>query len=110
MVEYLKQLSAFSVFLAAEQYRNVDNNFSIEVLQQRLHYRFKAYENRSSLDSRFKKIGKDIESLKLFINHDSLKSAELLEQIAQNALKAVILVTIDEQKKEQSYTAEISMA
>lgn len=110
MVEYLKQLSAFSLFLAAEEYINIDNSFSMEILQQRLKYRFKAYENRSGLDNRFELIEKDIGKLKLIEKEDHLKKAEILEQIAQNGLKAAILVAAEEQKKEQSYTAEMSMA
>ena len=110
MVEYLKQLSAFSLFLAAEEYEKINSGQTVEIVKQRLHYRFKAYENRGNLGGRFELMDKEIENLRALVKNDPFKSAETLEEIAQHALKAAILVTIEEQKKEQSYTAEMSMA
>ena len=110
MVEYLKQLSAFSLFLAAEEYEKINSGQNVEIVKQRLHYRFKAYENRCSLDGRLELMEKEIENLRILANNNPFKSAETLEGMAQHALKAAILVTIEEQKKEQSYTAQMSMA
>ena len=113
IVETLKQLSAFSLLLAEREYRQMGTIQDIDVIQDRLHYGFKAYENRSRLNSRLDMIGQEIlkisEYKEIISENEKINIAKGYETIAQHSLKAIILIELQEQKQEQKQIGEMTM-
>ena len=113
IVEILKQLSAFSLLLAEREYKQMGGRQDIDTLQQRLYYGFKAYENRSRLNSRLDMIGQELLKISKYqgILSEAGKTniAKIYESIAQHSLKAIILIELQEQKQEQKQINEMTM-
>lgn len=113
IVEILKQLSAFSLLLAEREYKQMGGRQDIDTLQQRLYYGFKAYENRSRLNSRLDTIGQELLKISKYqgILSEAGKTniAKIYESIAQHSLKAIILIELQEQKQKQKQIKEITM-
>lgn len=105
IVEILKQLSAFSLLLAAKENKQLGTSQDIDSFQKKLYYEFKAYENRSRLNSRLDIIGQElfnIEKYKKIISEtEKLGIVDSYQSIAQHCLKAIILIELQGQKKEQ---------
>ncbi len=113
IVEILKQLSAFSLLLAEREYKQMGGRQDIDTLQQRLYYGFKAYENRSRLNSRLDTIGQELLKISKYqgILSEAGKTniAKIYESIAQHSLKAIILIELQEQKQKQKQIKEMTM-
>lgn len=113
IVETLKQLSAFSLLLAEREYKQMGISQGIDVIQNRLYCEFKAYENRSRLNSRIDMIGQEILKISRYegiISEDEkINIAKAYESIAQHSLKAIILIELQEQKQEQKQINEMIM-
>ncbi|WP_313232609.1 DUF3991 and toprim domain-containing protein [Tissierella praeacuta] len=113
IVETLKQLSAFSLLLAEREYKQMEIRKSIDVLQSRLYYGFKAYENRSKLNSRLDMIRQEILKVSkyqgILSERDKEDIAGSYESIAQHSLKAIILIELQELKQDQKQIKEMTM-
>ncbi|OLS01993.1 toprim domain-containing protein [Tissierella creatinophila] len=113
MVESLKQLSAFSLHVAAKEYRQMDVSEDIDTVKERLYYTFKAYENRNRINSRLDIIGQELMNIGkyqgILSKTEKTSIAESYEAIAQNCLKAVILIELNEQKKVHRQIKEMTM-
>jgi len=105
MVEYLKQLSALSLCLAANEYRHMGNSFEKNILFKRLYDGFKAYQNRSKLNNRFNDIQKRFDFIEkqngIVCESEKKEVAKSYESIAENCLKAIIIIQLELQKQEQ---------
>lgn len=86
---------------------------NIDTVQNRLYYGFKAYENRSRLNSRLDMIGQEI--LKnskcegMISETEKVNIASSYESIAQHSLKAIILIELQELKQEEKQIKEMAM-
>ncbi|WP_312907009.1 DUF3991 domain-containing protein [Tissierella praeacuta] len=113
IVETLKQLSAFSLLLAEREYGQMGTNQDMDVVKDRLYYGFKAYENRSRLNSRLNMIGQEILKINkcegIISEKEKANIAKSYESIAQHSLKAIILIELQEQKQEQRQIKEMTM-
>lgn len=113
MVESLKQLSALSLLVAEKKYRQMGSNQDINILQQRLCYGFKAYENRISLHNRLDMIGQELLKISkyqgIISETEKLSIAKSYEVVAQHSLKSIILIDLQEQKQEQKQLKEMTM-
>ena len=113
MVESLKQLSALSLLAAENEYRQMRSNQDINIIQQRLCYGFKAYENRIRLNNRLDMIEKEILKISKYqgivSETEKLSIAKSYEVVAQHSLKAIILIELQEQKQEQKQLKEMTM-
>ena len=113
VVETLKQLSAFSLLLAENEYRQLGFNQSIGALKRKLYSEFRAYENRNRLNSRLDMIGQEISKVSKYQGILSKKEKETIansyEFIAQHSLKAVILIELQELRQEQKQIREMAM-
>lgn len=105
MVENLKQLSALSLCLASNEYRQMGYPSEIDKLLFRLHDGFKAYENRSKLNNRLPDIKKEIDEIGkqqgIVCENEKKVSARRYESIAGNCLKAIITIEIQQQIQEK---------
>ena len=113
MVESLKQLSALSLLVAKKEYREMGSNQDINILQQRLYYGFKAYENRIGLNNRLDMIGQELLKISKYqgivSETEKLSIAKSYEVIAQHSLKSIILIELQDQKQEQKQLKEMTM-
>lgn len=113
IVENLKELSALSLILAEQEYKQLGDSQDIESIINRISGEFKAYENRSRLKIRIDSIGKDIAEIEMYqgivSEKEKIKIARKYESIAQNAINAIILIKQDELKKSQKQTREMIM-
>lgn len=113
VVETLKQLSAFSLLLAEKEYRQMGNTKGVDTIKSKLYSGFKAYENRSRLNSRLDMIEQEILKVSKYegiISKREKKSiANSYEFIAQHSLKAIILIELQELKQEQKQVKEMTM-
>lgn len=113
IVETLKQLSAFSLLLAEKEYKQMGNTKGVDTIQSKLYSGFKAYENRSRLNSRLDIIEQEILKVSKYegILSDKEKDsiASSYESIAQHGLKAIILIELQEIKQEQKQINEMTM-
>lgn len=105
MVESLKQLSALSLFAATKEYRQINSNKGLVEIKKNLYYSFKAYENRSRVNSLLDMIKKELINInkhqRIISKKEKISIAESYENIAKNCLKAIVLIELKEQKKEQ---------
>ena len=105
MVENLKQLSALSLCLASNEYRQMGYPSEIDKLLFRLHDGFKAYENRSKFNNRLPDIQKEIEEIGkhqgIVCENEKKNIARRYESIAGYCLKAIITNEMQQQKQEQ---------
>lgn len=105
MVENLKQLSALSLCLASNEYRQMGYPLERNRLLTRLHDGFKAYENRSKLNNRLLDIQKELEQIGkqqgVICENDKKDIARRYETIAGHCLKAIITIVMQQQKQEQ---------
>ena len=105
MVENLKQLSALSLCLASNEYRQMGYPSEMDKLLFRLHDGFKVYENRSKLNNRLPNIQKEIEEIGkqqgIVCENEKRVMARRYESIAGHCLKAIITIEIQLQKQEQ---------
>ncbi len=113
VVETLKQLSAFSLLLAEKEYRQMGNTKGVDTVQSKLYSGFKAYENRSRLNSRLDIIEQEILKVSKYEGILSKREKESIansyESIAQHGLKAIILIELQELKQEQKQVKEMTM-
>lgn len=113
MVESLKQLSALSLLAAENEYRQMRSNQDINIIQQRLCYGFKAYENRIRLNNRLDMIGQELLKISKYqgivSETEKLSIAKSYEVVAQHSLKSIILIELQEQKQEQKQLKEMTM-
>ena len=113
IVEILKQLSAFSLILAVKEYKQMGNTKGVDTVQSKLYSEFKAYENRSRLNSRLDIIEQEILKVSKYEGILSKKEKESIangyESIAQHSLKAIILIELQELKQEQKQVKEMTM-
>ena len=113
VVETLKQLSAFSLLLAEKEYKQMGNTKGVDTVQSRLYSGFRAYENRSRLNSRLDIIEQEILKVSKYKGILSKREKESIansyESIAQNGLKAIILIELQELKQEQKQVKEMTM-
>lgn len=113
IVETLKQLSAFSLLLSEREYRQMGNKQDIDMVKNRLYHGFKAYGNRSRLNSRLDMIGQEILKISkyegIISKKEKINIAQSYEIIAQHSLKAIILIEVQEQKQEPKQIKEITM-
>lgn len=105
MVENLKQLSALSLCLASNEYRQLGYPSDGDEMLTRLYDGFKAYENRSKLNNRLLDIKKEIEQIQKYkgviCENEKKDIAQRYESIAGNCLKAIITIVMQQQKQEQ---------
>ena len=105
MVENLKQLSALSLCLASNEYRQMGYPSETDKLLTGLHDGFKAYENRSKLNNRLLDIQKEFEQIEkqqgVICENDKKDIARRYETIAGHCLKAIITIVMQQQKQEQ---------
>ena len=113
IVETLKQLSAFSLLLAEKEYKQMGNTKGVDTIQSKLYSGFKAYENRSRLNSRLDIIEQEILKVSKYEGILSEKEKDSIassyESIAQHGLKAIILIELQEIKQEQKQINEMAM-
>lgn len=113
VVETLKQLSAFSLLLAEKEYKQMGNTKCVDTVQSKLYSGFKAYENRSRLNSRLDIIEQEILKVSRYEGILSKREKESIansyESIAQLGLKAIILIELQELKQEQKQVKEMTM-
>lgn len=113
IVENLKELSALSLILAEQEYRQLGDNQDIESIVNRVSGGFKAYENRSRLKNRLDSIGKDIAEIEMYTGivsgKEKINIANKYESIAKNAIKTIIYIEQDELKKSQKQIGEMLM-
>ena len=113
VVETLQQLSAFSLLLAEKEYRQIGNTKGVDTFQSKLYSGFKAYENRSRLNSRLDIIEQEILKVSKYGGILSKREKESIangyESIAQHSLKAIILIELQELKQEQKQVKEMTM-
>ncbi|MEL5900335.1 DUF3991 and toprim domain-containing protein, partial [Clostridium sporogenes] len=111
IVETLKQLSAFSLLLAEKEYIQMGTSEGIGAIQRGLYSRFRAYENRSRLNSRLDMIGQEILKVSKYQGILSKEEKEIIasnyESIAQHSLKAIILIELQEIEHEQKQIKEM---
>lgn len=105
MVENFKQLSALSLCLASNEYRQMGYPSEMDKLLFRLHDGFKAYENRSKLNNRLPDIQKEIKQIGkqqgVVCENEKKVIARRYESIAGHCLKAIITIEMQQQKQEQ---------
>lgn len=105
MVENLKQLSALSLCLASNEYRQMGYPLEVDKLLTGLHDGFKAYENRSKFNSRLLDIQKELEPIGkhqgIVCENEKKDIAQRYESIAGHCLKAIITIKMQQQKQEQ---------
>ncbi len=105
MVENLKQLSALSLCLACNEYRQLGYPSETDKLLTELHDGFKAYENRSKLNNRLLDIQKELEQIGkqqgVICENEKKDIARRYETIAGHCLKAIITIVMQQQKQEQ---------
>lgn len=105
MVENFKQLSALSLCLASNEYRQMGYPSEMDKLLFRLHDGFKAYENRSKLNNRLPDIQKEIKQIGkqqgIVCENEKKVIARRYESIAGHCLKAIITIEMQQQKQEQ---------
>lgn len=113
IVENLKELSALSLILAEEEYRQLGDNQDIKSIINRVSNEFKAYENRSRIKDRLDSIGKDIVEIEMYTGivskEEKMNIANKYESIAKNTIKTIILIQQDELKKNQKQIMEMVM-
>ena len=104
-VEYLKQLSALSLCLASNEYRQIGDISEKAKLLTRLHDGFKAYENRGKFNNRLFDIKNELEHIgkyqSIICKNEKKDIAKRYEVIADHCLKAIITIEIQQQKQEQ---------
>lgn len=105
IVENLKQLSALSLYIASNEYRQMGYPSEKDKLLTRLHDGFKAYENRSKHNNRLLDIKKELEKFGkhqgVICENEKKDAAKRYEVIASHCLKAIITIEIQKQKQEQ---------
>lgn len=105
MVENLKQLSALSLCLASNEYRQLGYPSDGDEMLTRLYDGFKAYENRSKLNNRLLDIKKEIEQIQKYqgviCENEKKDIVRRYETIAGHCLKAIITIVMQQQKQEQ---------
>jgi hypothetical protein len=113
IVETLKQLSAFSLLLAEKEHRQMGTSQGIYAVQRKLYSRFRAYENRSRLNSRLDMIGQEILKVSgyqgIISEMEKESIANSYESVAQHSLKAIILIELQEPRQEQKQIKEMAM-
>jgi hypothetical protein len=113
IVETLKQLSAFSLLLAENEYRQLGTSQGIDDVQRKLYSEFRAYENRNRLNIRLDMIGQEILQVSkyqgILSKREKESIASIYESIAQHSLKAIILIELQELKQEQKQIKEMAM-
>lgn len=113
IVETLKQLSAFSLLLAENEYRQLQTSQGIDAVQRKLYSEFRAYENRNRLNSRLDMIGQEVLKVGRYQGILSKKEKENIassyESIAQHSLKAIVLIELQEIGQEQKQIKEMTM-
>lgn len=105
MVENLKQLTALSLCLASNEYRQMGYPSETDKLLTGLHDGFKAYENRSKLNNRLLEIQKELEQVGkqqgVICENDKKDIARRYETIAGHCLKTIITIVMQQQKQEK---------
>ncbi len=105
MVENLKKLSALSLCLASNEYRQLVYPLDGGELLIRLYDGFKAYKNRSRLNNHLLDIKKELGQIQKYkgviCENEKKDIARRYETIAGYCLKAVITIEIQQQKQEQ---------
>ncbi|MFZ7133207.1 MAG: DUF3991 and toprim domain-containing protein [Eubacteriales bacterium] len=105
MVVNLKQLSALSLCLASNEYRQMGYISEKDKLLTKLHDGFKAYENRSKFNNRLFDIKNELKQIGgyqgIICKNDKKEIAKRYEAIAGHCLKAIITIEIQQQKQEQ---------
>lgn len=113
IVENLKELSALSLILAEQEYKQLGDSQDIESIINGISNEFKSYENRSRLENRLDSIGKDIAEIEMYTGivskEEKMNIANKYESIVKNTIKAIILIEQDELKKNQKQIREMVM-
>lgn len=89
IVETLKQLSAFSLLLAENEYRQLGTSQGIDDVQRKLYSEFRAYENRNRLNIRLDMIGQEILQVSN-IKEFYLKGKKKVLQVSMNLLLNIV--------------------
>lgn len=101
----LIKLSALSLCLASNEYRQMGDSLDGDELFTRLYDGFKAYENRSKLNNHLLDIKKELGQIQKYqgviCENEKKDIARRYEAIAGHCLKAVITIEIQQQKQEQ---------
>ncbi len=112
--EVLQDMMCRSAVSAAREYRQMGHSRDLGMVQTRLRYGFKTYENRGHLKTRLDLLDKEIMSLRSFerilSSAEKEKLAECYEAVAAHCLKGSILLEQHQQKLEQSQTPAMVMA
>lgn len=113
IVENLKQLSALSLILAGQEYKQLGGEQDIEIIINRVFKDYKAYKNRASFKTRLCSIGKTINEVErdtgIIFKKEKMKIAKQYESILENTIKAIVLIKQDELKKSQNQVREMTM-
>lgn len=113
IVENLKELSALSLILAEQEYKQLGAEQDIEIIINRLFNEYKAYENRAGFKNRLDSIGKTISEIEkhagIISRGEKEKIAKQYESILENTVKAVILMRLNQFKKSQNPVREMAM-
>lgn len=113
IVENLKELSALSLILVEQEYKQLGDNQDIKSIINRVSNEFKAYENRDRIKNRLDSIGKDIAEIEMYTRivskEEKLNIANKYESIVKNTIKVIILIEQDELKKNQKQIREMVM-
>lgn len=113
IVENFKELSALSLILAEQEYKQLGVEQDIETIINRVFKEYKAYENRASFKNRFNSIGKTINQIErypgIISKREKEKVGKQYELILENTIKAAILIKLDQFKKSQNPVREMAM-
>ncbi|SHE90454.1 Protein of unknown function [Tissierella praeacuta DSM 18095] len=113
IVEKLKELSALSLILVEQEYKQLGHSQDIEIVINRVSNEYKAYENRGGLKNRLDAIGKSIAEIEKYTGiisrEEKMRIAKQYESILENTIKAVVLIRQAELKKSQNQVKEMMM-
>ncbi len=113
IVKNFKELSALSLLLAEQEYKQLGVEQDIETIINRLYKNYKAYENRAGLKNRLGSIGKIIGEIEryegIISKEDKKKIAKQFESILEDTIKAIILMRVNQFKKSQNPVREMAM-
>ena len=113
IVENLKELSALSLILAEQEYKQLGDDQDIETIINRVFNEYRAYKNRAGFKNRLDILGKTISEIEkhtgIISKGEKEKIAKQYESILENTVKAVILMRLNQFKKSQNPVREMAM-
>lgn len=100
--ETLIELAGLSVLAAAKEYKRIGHCRDLSVVERRLQYGFKAYQNRGRLNNKLGDIGNSLMPLfscsKIEIQSEKQSRGESFEQLASECLKGAVLAELSIQQ------------